>query len=209
MVARTAANVAASGQAYTGAINASPCDIGIFVGQGITGVTIDAADISGARYYGVLVNDGNATITNSHIHDTGDSPQGGAQHGIDVAYVSSPNGTTTGSTSYSTLDRYQKGGFVADGQGTTVDIHDSTVTGSGPNPNNAQNGIQYSTHSGGNIYTNTVSLNEYTGTQNAIAIGILLYNIEEPKVDTWNNFYRDDQRNLIVVTSASLGDAPQ
>ncbi len=53
----TAAVVATQGQTVTGTIDATGCDIGVYVGPGITGVRIAGATISGAGDHGILVQD--------------------------------------------------------------------------------------------------------------------------------------------------------
>jgi hypothetical protein len=197
--------------AVTGPVDATGCDIGVYV-RGVA-TTITGADIFGATYFGVAVNGtgSSATISNSSIHRIGEPVHNGSQHGVGVYYVDG----ATGSIDSSKIYDFQKNGTVFGGTGTHVDITNSTVTGDGPVSYIAQNGIEYIDHAAGTARGNTVTDIFYTGCsqQDAkatgcvpfVAVGILLYNIDQKDVDTSQNFYRDDQRNLFVVTSSSLG----
>src|SRR3954447_3798403 len=77
--------------AVTRTVEASGCNIGVYFSPGSTG-TVDGATIDGAQggpnYYGVLVDQAHADVTNSLIENIGEVPPSGAQHGIGVAYVS-------------------------------------------------------------------------------------------------------------------------
>ena len=115
----------------TGTVDATGCDIGVyFNGEG----RVDNADIYGALWYGVMVH-GDATnasvdITDSSIHDIGDNPLNGNQRGIGIYYRAFFSaGTATGRISGNTIAQYQKGGIVANGPGTDVQVQDNTVTG--------------------------------------------------------------------------------
>ena len=59
---------------FSGPLDATGCNIGIFYGAGATG-TVNSADIYGANYFGVVV-DGDSgvvsvDVSNSSIHDIG------------------------------------------------------------------------------------------------------------------------------------------
>ena len=74
----------------TGQVNATGCNIGVYI-DGVD-ATIDAAEIFGSNYFGVVVNGDvgspSASITNSNIHDTGESPLNGTQHGVGIYFRS-------------------------------------------------------------------------------------------------------------------------
>ncbi len=60
--------IAAPGQHITGTVDASNCDIGVYIGPGVKNVTIDGATITGAIYHGILAQDtSNVTIQNSTV----------------------------------------------------------------------------------------------------------------------------------------------
>ena len=64
----TAAVIASSGDTITGAIDATGCDIGVYVGPGVTWVTVDGATISGATLHGVFAQDtSHVIVQNSNV----------------------------------------------------------------------------------------------------------------------------------------------
>jgi hypothetical protein len=142
----------------TGTVNATGCNIGVYYGPGSTG-QVNKADISGASYYGVVNNGGNVSVMNSSVHNIGDNPFSGTQHGVGIYWAyGSPNKGEIGNNA---VYAYQKGGIVVNGG--TANVHGNTVTGLGPISFNAQNGIQMAFGGGGMIHDNTVSGNAYTG----------------------------------------------
>lgn len=161
----------------TGNLDAAGCNIGVYIDS--VDATIDHADISGANYYGVVVNGDHgspsASITNSNIHNIGEAPLNGTQHGVAIYFRSFfLTGSASGTISSNALTDYQKGGIVANGQGVNVAITDNTVTGQGPVTYIAQNGIQIGYSASASIMRNTVTNNAYSGTNNASSGGILV-----------------------------------
>jgi hypothetical protein len=161
----------------SGTVNAAGCNIGVYYDTGVG--TVDHADISGSNYFGVLVNgDANivaVNITNSSIHDIGETPLNGTQHGAGIYYRSFfPVGSATGIISGNTFTNYQKGGIVANGEGTSVTISGNTVTGQGPVTYIAQNGIQVGYGASATVSGNTVTGNSYSGSIFASSGGILV-----------------------------------
>jgi hypothetical protein len=73
--------------------------------------------------------------------------------------VSSATGKITGNQIYG----YQKGGIVANGQGTHVNVSDNVVTGDGHVVFIAMNGIQIGYGASASVMRNTVSGNSYIG----------------------------------------------
>src|SRR5256885_47207 len=158
----------------SGTVDATGCNIGVYYGPGVTG-TITAANIFGANYFGVVNRQGDVTITASQIHNIGNTPFDGTQHGVAVYYATVDNGSasaqpqcTTGSTigtiDSNTIWSYQKGGITANCSGTNVTVTGNTVTGLGPVDFIAQNGIQFGFGASGLARGNTISDNFYTGT---------------------------------------------
>ena len=166
----------------TGEVDATGCNIGVYYGPGKTG-SVSGANIHGANYYGVVVNAAAVNVTNSSIHDIGEVPLNGAQHGVGVFYTtlnqdSSPTALAakaTGTVSGNAFTKYQKGGIVVNGPGASVAISGNTVTGEGPVAYTAQNGIQLGRGATGTIKSNTVTGNAYTGANNASSTGILVF----------------------------------
>ncbi|MHB8568475.1 MAG: right-handed parallel beta-helix repeat-containing protein [Nitrososphaerales archaeon] len=67
--------IAVSNQVYTGAVVATGCDVGIYIGPGVTGVVITNANITGANDHGIFAQDtSNITVSHSTITGNGLSP---------------------------------------------------------------------------------------------------------------------------------------
>jgi len=153
----------------SGVVDASGCNIGVYVDTGK--VSIKDAEIFGANYFGVVNNGANVSVANSSIHDIGESPLNGSQHGVGIYFVygSAAQGRITGNSIWN----YQKGGIVVNGVGTSADIQGNTVTGQGPVAYIAQNGIQVGYGADANVQGNTVTGNSYTGTS-TVSGGIII-----------------------------------
>ena len=67
----------------TGTVDAGGCNIGVYFGPGTAG-SVGVADIFGANYYGVVVNAAAVDVTGATIHDIGETPFNGSQHGVGV-----------------------------------------------------------------------------------------------------------------------------
>lgn len=203
----TAAVVASPNTSYAAAVDAAPCNVAVYVGPGVTGVDV-SAEVYGANYFGVLVNGGGASLKGANIHDIGESPFNGTQHGVGVYFV----GGATGLVTDSTVSAYQKGGIVANGSGTSVTITGNSVTGLGRVNFIAQNGIQVSRGAVAQVRGNSISDNFYTGTvgvgpnpggQNPlgweyVSGGLLLYQAG-PGTKHSMNRYSGNQRNVLNV----------
>jgi len=162
---------------FSGPLDATGCNIGIFYSAGATG-TVDSADIYGANYFGVVV-DGDSSVvsvdvSNSSIHDIGETPFNGTQHGVAVYYRACPGGSATGTISGNSISNYQKGAIVANCGGVAVQITDNAVTGFGPVDFIAQNGIQVGFGASATVMRNTVTGNSYSGPNFASSGGVLL-----------------------------------
>ncbi len=160
------------GGTVTGTLDATGCNIGAYNPTSVTG-----ADIYGANYYGVVVNgDAGSVTTNvktSSIHDIGETPLNGTQHGNAIYYRALGTGTATGVISGNTITNYQKGGITVNGK-VTATITNNHVTGQGPVNYIAQNGIQVGYGAKASVTGNTVTGNAYTGANNASSAGILV-----------------------------------
>lgn len=153
------------------------------------------ANISGANYFGVVV-DGDAgdvavNVTDADIHDIGEMPPNGTQHGNAIFYMNASGDITgnvddsrtcnttvhnvTGTISGNTVTAYQKNGITAKCPGVNVTISGNTVTSADAVPYIAQNGIEVGVGATGTVSGNDVSENEYTGTNNADSTGILVF----------------------------------
>ena len=159
----TAAIVAQSGETISNTINATGCGVGVYVGPGVTGVTINNAVISSATLAGVYVNGGSADVSGSTISNIGTggvlADFNGDQYGFGLLYDQG----ATGSITNTVISSYQKAGIKVTGQGTNVKVAGDTVTGIGQTPLIAQNGVEIVDDATGEIINNTVSGNSYNG----------------------------------------------
>lgn len=196
----------------SGEVNATGCNVGVYYDNG-TG-TLNNADIYGSNYFGVLVNgDVNEVTVNireSKIHNIGEVPFNGAQHGVAVYYRSLGTGGVFGEISGSSVYEYQKGGIVVNGN-ATVDVGDNVVTGNGRVDYIAQNGVQFGWGASGVVRDNEITGNFYTGTvgvgpnpggQNPpgweyTSAGLLLY--QSGNVKHSMNHYSGNQKNVSMV----------
>ena len=151
----------------TGTVDATGCHIAVYYDAGASGV-VKNAEVFGSSYYGVVVNGDagtvNVDILTSSIHDIGETPHDGSQHGVAIYYrgffaVSAVTGRIAGNT----ISGYQKGGIVTNGTGVQVTVTGNTVTGDGHVTFIAQNGIQIVYGASASVMRNTVSDNSFIG----------------------------------------------
>jgi hypothetical protein len=160
----------------SGSLDATGCNVGVYYDNTTSG-NVTGADIFGANYFGVVVN-GDAgsvsvNVTGSMIHDIGDTPLSGNQHG-NAIYYRAFGGTASGTISGNTVTHYQKNGITINGN-VSATIANNTVTGEGPVNYIAQNGIQVGYDSAQvSVTGNTVTGNAYSGANGASSGGILV-----------------------------------
>lgn len=194
-------------------VNATGCNIGVYFS---VGGSVSGADIFGANYFGVVVNGDaglvNVDIKDSRIHDIGETPFNGSQHGIAIYYRAfGVSAAAFGDVADNVVYNYQKGGITVNGAGAMVNTLGNLVTGLGPVQFIAQNGIQYGFGSHGTVRGNDISGNFYTGTAGVgpnpggenppgweyFSAGLLLY--QPGVVKHSKNLYADNQRNLAMI----------
>ena len=151
----------------TSVVNATGCNIGVYYGPGSHGL-VKNAEIFGANYFGVVANgdadDVSVDILSSNIHDIGESPHNGSQHGVGIYWRAFfAQGGVTGRIVGNTITAYQKGGIVTNGIGVQATISDNTVTGDGHVTFIAMNGIQIGYGASASVMRNAVSGNSYIG----------------------------------------------
>ncbi len=149
----------------TGPINASGFDIAVYFGPGHSGTV--TADISGAKYYGVVADGAQVNVTGSQVHHIGDNPFNGVaarqrhlllqrreRHDQREPGLRLPeNGITSAARPPTTsIPPLQ----------TSASVTNNTVTGEGHIAYIAQNGIQISYGATATVNKNTVSGFNYT-----------------------------------------------
>ncbi len=152
----------------SGNVDSTGCNVAIYYDAAGVGGTVKSANIFGSNYFGVLVN-GDAGIVSvdvltSSIHDIGEVPLNGTQHGVGIYYRGfSDTSAVTGKVSGNTIYNYQKGGVVVNGPASQVTVSDNNVIGQGHVNYIAQNGIQVGFAASASVMRNTVSGNSYIG----------------------------------------------
>jgi hypothetical protein len=220
----TAKIVVVGSGTVTGEVDATGCNIGVYFTPGSIG-TVDDADIHGANYFGVVNHRATVDITDSQIHDIGETPFNGAQHGVAVYYatvdsgsaIAQPactSGSTTGTINNNKIYEYQKGGITVNCEGSSAVVTNNNVTGLGPVVFIAQNGIQFGFGAEGEARGNKISDNFYTGCSNQdaaktgctpfVSAGLLMFDIQANEIKHSMNTYRNNQFNLLLVNSQSL-----
>ena len=208
----TAAQV---GGNVTGELDATGCDMGVYYAPGSAG-NVTGATIHGARYFGVVADGAAVNVNDSDVHDIGNDPFDGSQHGVGIYFVTGLTITgaigASGDISGNSVTAYQKGGIVVNGDGTTATVTGNTVTGLGPVDFIAQNGIQVSRGAvatvrgndiSGNFYSGHVGVGPNPGGQNPpgweyYSTGLLLYQADKA-TSTSQNHFSDNQHNFANV----------
>ena len=167
----------------TGELDATGCDIGAYNPTRVTN-----ANIHGARYYGVVVNGGNVNTTGSKVHQIGEQPFDGTQHGRAILYINGASGTISGNKVYD----FQKNGIEVRGvtadasapssDETSATIANNVITGQGTVDYIAQNGIVILGNASATVNDNTVSGLRYTGPADVDATGLLNVDVAAGKV---------------------------
>jgi hypothetical protein len=203
----------------TGTIDAGGCDIGVYYGPGISG-SVSGATITGANYFGVLVNGASVDVLNSSISNVGPLTNtfgSVAYRPVGIFYLNGANCPKEGDCegpgggyraceikgNTITLPLWGKGGIVAKNPNTIVTIVGNTITGNGPNSGIAQNGVEIGDGAAAGIEHNTVSDNQYTGTD-TYATGILIYG--GPGYSGLGVFEGPNYTGRVTVRENSLSD---
>ena len=155
----------------SGNVDATGCNIGVYYGPGHTG-TVAFANVFGANYFGVVNNGGHVNVVVSSVHDIGEVPQNGTQHGRAIQFASD-GGLPSGLISRNIVAAYQKNGIDVRGASSAT-ISNNVVLGAGPVDFIAQNGIVVVGGSHVSVTGNTVRGNSYTGANLASSAGILV-----------------------------------
>ena len=168
-----------------GTVDADGFDIAVYFSPGHSG-TVDA-EIKGAKWYGVVADRANVTLTDSQIHDIGDDPHSGMQYGRAVLYTNGAKGTISNNRVYD----FQKNGIEISGQNadasglsdvkTSVKVVNNVVIGDGPVDYIAQNGIVIRNGASATVQGNSVRNLDYTpdGTE---ATGLLNFDADKVMV---------------------------
>jgi hypothetical protein len=161
-------------------LDATGCNIGVYYNAGVA--TLNQVEIYGANYFGVLVNgDDNPVavhLTKNLIHNIGETPFNGTQHGVAIYIRAFFASAVTGEVTGNVIFGYQKGGIVVNGPGAKLaKVDGNQVFGIGHVSFIAQNGIQIGYGAKPTeVMTNLVTGNSYVGIpgDGSAAAGILV-----------------------------------
>lgn len=146
----------------------SPIAAAILVEDGVAGVVIDQLTIDGSgsgitgcspNLIGVYFRNSSGTVKNSVVKNARlGAGLGGCQAGLGIfAQSDGVGGISTVSVANTSVHDFQKNGITGNGSGTTLTATGNEVTGDGPTPSIAQNGIQVGFGAKGTITSNLVS----------------------------------------------------
>lgn len=173
----------------------------------ITGFTVQGPGqgICASLTYGVFVGGGaNLTFTGNTVQHIRDNPLGGCQNGIGIRLGSrfySQQGS--GTVSNNTFTDIQKGAVVVDGPATSpTSVSGNTITGIGPTPVIAQNGVQVSRSATASVTGNTISGFAYTGPSYDTSAAVLVYDAASTTITGNSISGSDDGVALVNPTSA-------
>ena len=177
----------------------------------------DVCDAGADRLRGILFDGASGSITGNVVTNINQGASG-CQEGNGIEVRNAPFDGTHPDPKQVTIEDnavtgYQKTGILANGD-VLVEVVGNTVVGAGPIPYIAQNGIQIGFGGMGEVRGNDISGNAYTGCSNQdaawtgcipwVSTGLLLYDVDANDVQHSQNRFRDNQRNLVMVTSSSL-----
>jgi hypothetical protein len=147
----------------------APIAAAILIEDGVTGVVIDKLTVDGSGHglagcspniIGVYFRNSSGSVTNSAVrHFRMGAGLGGCQVGLGIFAQSDPlgPGISNVTVTNSSVHDFQKNGITGNEPGTTLVANGNYVTGDGPTPNIAQNGIQIGFGAKGTITGNMVS----------------------------------------------------
>ena len=145
--------------------------------------------------------------TNSKVHQIGEKPFDGTQHGRAILYINGASGTISGNKVYD----FQKNGIEVSGLNadasapssakTSATVSNNVITGKGPIDYIAQNGIVIRSGASATVKDNTVSRLWYTpdGTE---ATGLLNY--EAGKITVSGNKFIDTETRIDGAVTANV-----
>jgi hypothetical protein len=144
-------------------------------------------------------------LSNTTVRDIRDSPFSGCQNGEGIR-IGTPRYSATPAVGSATINNvnvydYQKNGIVVAGSvggvNSSARITNTVTTGQGPTAVIANNGIEVVNGATASISSSTIRDNFYTGTQNAVACGLLIISSSGVSNDS-TNVYLGNQKNICV-----------
>ena len=174
---------------------------GLIVDGSLNGISACLPDPIGIYYQN---SSGTAAYNAVRFFELGAGFQG-CQAGVGIfAQTDGSGGAANVIATLNSVHDFQKGGIVGNETGTTLTAEANIVTGLGPSPNIAQNGIQIGFGATGSITGNTVSNVSYSPCSTVAdcpgsATGILLYD-SSGAIATHNNNISSTQGAVVYIS---------
>jgi parallel beta-helix repeat protein len=150
-------------------------------------------------------NGGDADIEHNHITLIRDTPFSGCQNGnaVQIGRNNPADGGPTAATarvSHNTIDNYQKSGVVVQSAGSAAKVDHNEITGIGPTPTIAQNGVQVGVAGTAEVTHNEISDNQFSP-QTFASAGVLLFDAPGTEV-AHNDIARNDEGVYVQTDGA-------
>lgn len=156
----------------------------------------DLCDGGDDRLRGILLDGASGAITNNRVFDVRQVGSG-CQEGNAIEVRNAPFDTTgpdvTATVSGNEVAGYQKTGVLVNGS-VAATVVDNAISGLGPVPYIAQNGVQIGFGATASVERNTIADNRYAGTAEADSCGLLLFQADGVKQR--GNAFTGNQRSL-------------
>ncbi|HSZ12807.1 MAG TPA: right-handed parallel beta-helix repeat-containing protein [Solirubrobacteraceae bacterium] len=223
-VAMPAAPTASSTKCSEGLSEPQLIAVAICTGEtvSITGVDVEAIVPLTActdGLYGIFIG-GGGTLKATDMAVDGASTSldeyKGCQHGVAIAAGLKPPTPEVGHAVLKdvTVSGYEKNGPTVRGAGSTLSVDDSTITGEGPSPWIAQNGIEVAYGAAGTVKSSTVSGNECdvpvcTTDEEEQATGVLFYGAAAGSGVSSSTLEQNDIGGYYDSTSVSQPEAAE
>jgi parallel beta-helix repeat protein len=150
----------------------NPIAAGILV-MDTTGVVVESLAVDGTdnggtgcadNPVGIYFRNASGTVDNAAVRNMRLGPGlEGCQGGLGILVQSGGEGSASVLVQDTSVHAYQKNGITASGAATTLTARRNRVTGLGPTPHIAQNGIQVSFGATGSVENNTIANHVWTG----------------------------------------------
>jgi hypothetical protein len=211
----TAAMIATSGQTISSVVDATGCNVGIYVGPGVTGVTIDGATVRNANDQGILVQDTTGiTIKNSYVHDNDQSVNPAVAEDKAIELVGTSNSTVSNNN---VIDNVGSGGIgVSDdgpmnpgapNPGTPMPADNNTISFNTVSHNGADCGIVLAAYDAGEgLHNNVVNGNVLDSNHAGIVVATDSPNTTVVGTKVTNNTIMNSAIAGIIVHSNAPGD---
>lgn len=190
-----------AGGHFRGAVVANAGSVANVRNVTVTGYRLaDVCDAGTDALRGILLEGASGVVSNNHIVNLRQDASG-CQEGTGIEVRNAPF-TKKGHDVYvavtgNEVRGYQKSGIVVNGSVLTL-VYGNTVRGLGRVPYIAQNGVQVGFGGAGLVSHNSIKDNFYTGTADAQACGVLLY--QDDHATQLGNSFAGNQRNVCKVS---------